>query len=207
MLAYFSLKKTLVNIWTHSQTMIRESRQLVTDEPVEVEDCRKSIDQFRGIYRIHPILTKEIGGCEHVTNRLDLQTLGSQPIMMPKNLPDHWSQTPNVSANSHIMSYLHFLLKTKRLFCSRFVGFLGVYGHLSDDSEHPKDWVSIEHNLTIIIIIIIVVAAPHLQQAGRQPPFGWLVGCVQCMMWLLWVSFPFRSVLFLPKSVGTFVGG
>ena len=23
-------------------------------------------------------------------NRLDLQTLGSQPIIMPKNLPDHW---------------------------------------------------------------------------------------------------------------------
>ena len=185
--------------------MIRENRQLVTDEPVEVEDCRKSIDQFRGIYRIHPILTKEIGGCEHVTNRLDLQTLGSQPIMMPQNLPDHWSQTPNVSANSHITSYLNFLLKIKRLFCSRFVGFLGVYGHLSDDSEHPKDWVSIEHNLTIIIIIIIiVVAAPHLQQAG------WLAGRL-CPMYDVvvvgFLSFPFCSVLFLPKSVGTFVGG
>ena len=23
-------------------------------------------------------------------NRLDLQTLGIQPIIMPKNLPDHW---------------------------------------------------------------------------------------------------------------------
>ena len=31
-----------------------------------------------------PILIKE--------NRLDLQTLGSQPMIMPKNLPDHWSQ-------------------------------------------------------------------------------------------------------------------
>ena len=24
-------------------------------------------------------------------NRLDLQTLGSQTVIMPKNLPDHWS--------------------------------------------------------------------------------------------------------------------
>ena len=24
---------------------------------------------------------------------LDLQTLGSQPIVMPKNLPDHWLQS------------------------------------------------------------------------------------------------------------------
>jgi hypothetical protein len=32
---------------------------------------------------------KETGGCQYVTG-LDLQTLGSQPVMMPKNLPDHW---------------------------------------------------------------------------------------------------------------------
>ena len=25
-------------------------------------------------------------------NRLDLQTLGSQPVVMPKNLPNHWSE-------------------------------------------------------------------------------------------------------------------
>ena len=31
---------------------------------------------------------RKTGGCEHV-NRLDLQTLGSQPMRMPKNLPDH----------------------------------------------------------------------------------------------------------------------
>ena len=24
---------------------------------------------------------------------LDLQTLGSQPVIMPKNLPDHWIRT------------------------------------------------------------------------------------------------------------------
>jgi hypothetical protein len=30
-------------------------------------------------------------GChQHVTNRLHLQTLGSQLIMMPKNFPNHW---------------------------------------------------------------------------------------------------------------------
>ena len=33
--------------------------------------------------------TPNCGGC----NRLDLQTLGSQPVM-PKNLPDHWCKIP-----------------------------------------------------------------------------------------------------------------
>ena len=27
-------------------------------------------------------------------NRLDLQTLGCQPVMMPKNLHDHWFRHP-----------------------------------------------------------------------------------------------------------------
>ena len=68
--------------------------QLVTDEPVEfekqpvrVQDFRKITDLFRGIYRIYSNLIKEnrrMSTC----NRLDLETLGSQPVM-PKNLPDH----------------------------------------------------------------------------------------------------------------------
>ena len=46
--------------------MIGENCQLVTNElvefekqPVEVEDCKKMTDYFRGIYRIHPNLIKE----------------------------------------------------------------------------------------------------------------------------------------------------
>jgi hypothetical protein len=76
----------------HVDQMIGKNRQLVIDEPVEfekqpveVQDCRKIIDHLRGIYRIYPNLMKEnqrMSAC----NRLDLQTLGSQPIM-PKNLP------------------------------------------------------------------------------------------------------------------------
>jgi hypothetical protein len=53
----------------------------------EVEDCKKITDRFRGIYRIYPDLIKEnrrMSTCD----RLDLQTLGSQPVM-PKNLPNH----------------------------------------------------------------------------------------------------------------------
>ena len=68
--------------------MIRENRQLVANEPVEVQDCRKISDHFRGIYRIYPNLVEEnrrMSTC----SRLDLQTQGSQPVM-PKNLPDHW---------------------------------------------------------------------------------------------------------------------
>ena len=74
--------------------MIKENRQLVTDEPaefekkpVEVQDCRKITDHLRGISKIHPNLMKEnrrMSTC----NPLDLQKLGSQPVM-PKNLPNH----------------------------------------------------------------------------------------------------------------------
>ena len=77
--------------------MIGEGRQLVTDElvefekwPVEAQDCRKITDHFRDIYRIlYPNLIKEnrrMSAC----NRLDMPTLGSQPVIMPKILPDHW---------------------------------------------------------------------------------------------------------------------
>ena len=71
--------------------MVGENRQLVTDEPVEVQDYMKITDRFRGIYRrIYPNLIKEnrrMSTC----NRLDLQTLESQPIM-PKNLSDQWNE-------------------------------------------------------------------------------------------------------------------
>ena len=76
--------------------MIRENRQLVTNEPVEFEklpggfqDCGKITDYFRGIYSgIYPNSIKEDKRIS-ICNRLDLQTLGSQPVM-PKNLSDHW---------------------------------------------------------------------------------------------------------------------
>ena len=74
--------------------MIGANWQLVTNEPmefekwpVEVQNCRRITDHYRGIYRIYPNLIKEnrrMSTC----NWLDLQTLGSQPVM-PKNLPDH----------------------------------------------------------------------------------------------------------------------
>ena len=94
--------------------MIGENRELVTDEPVEfeiepveVQDCREITDHFRGIYRIYPNLIKEnrrMSTC----NRLDLQTLGSQPLVS-KNLPDHWwrlSQGRRDKADVHGCSQL-----------------------------------------------------------------------------------------------------
>ena len=72
----------------NSPFIVGDNLQLVTDEPVEIQDCRKDTDHFIGIYRIYPNLMKEnrrMSTC----NWLDLQTLGSQPVM-PKNLPDHW---------------------------------------------------------------------------------------------------------------------
>ena len=73
------------------QTMIRENRQIVTNEPVEFEehpvefqDVRKITDHFRGIHRIKE--NQRMSTC----NRLDLQTLGSQLMIMFKNLANHW---------------------------------------------------------------------------------------------------------------------
>ena len=52
------------------------------------QDCRKITDHVRGIYGIYPNLIKE--NLRMPTfNRFDLQTLGSRPIIMPKNLPGH----------------------------------------------------------------------------------------------------------------------
>ena len=48
-----------------------------------VQDCRKITDHFRAIYRTYPILIKENRRLS-TRNRLDLQTLGSQPVIMPK---------------------------------------------------------------------------------------------------------------------------
>ena len=55
--------------------------------PITVQDCRRITDHFRGIHRIYPNLIKEH---RRMSTRylLDLQTLGSQPVM-PKILPDH----------------------------------------------------------------------------------------------------------------------
>ena len=89
--------------------MIGENRQLVRDELVEfekqlveVQDCRKISDRFRGIHGIFPNSIKE--NCRMSTcNRLDLQTLGSPPIM-PKNLPDHWYDYRKVLAGSNFLN-------------------------------------------------------------------------------------------------------
>ena len=74
--------------------MIRENQQFVANEPVECEDLslevqtyKKITNKIEGNYRIYPNLIKgnwRMSTCD----RLDLQTLGSQPDMF-KNLPDH----------------------------------------------------------------------------------------------------------------------
>ena len=65
-----------------------ENRQLLTDGPVEVQDFMRITDHFRGIYRINPNLITEnrrMSTC----NRLKSQTLGSQPVMISKIVPNH----------------------------------------------------------------------------------------------------------------------
>ena len=54
------------------------------NSPVEVhDDCKKITDHFRGIYGMYPTQFDEGKPEEvnHVTNRLELQTLGSRPNM------------------------------------------------------------------------------------------------------------------------------
>ena len=68
--------------------MIGENRQFVTNElgefkkyPVEVQNCRKIADHFRGIYRIYPNWIKE-NRRMWTCNWSDMQTLGSpQPVV------------------------------------------------------------------------------------------------------------------------------
>ena len=79
--------------------MIKENQQLVIDKPVEfekwlfeVQECRKITDHFGGIYGFYLNLIK-LNQMMSTCNYLDLQGLGSQPIM-PKNLPDHWYGRP-----------------------------------------------------------------------------------------------------------------
>ena len=47
--------------------MIEGNWQLLTNELVEVQDCRKITDHFRGTYRIYPNLIQETGGGQHVS--------------------------------------------------------------------------------------------------------------------------------------------
>ena len=49
-------------------------------------------------------------------NQLDLQTLGSQPMVMPKNLPDHcleYSESANDIKSTRLVSWLHSLQENK----------------------------------------------------------------------------------------------
>ena len=107
------------------------NRQLVTNKPVEFEKqpvevvqdyCRKITDHVRGIYGTYPNLIKEkrrMSTC----NRLDLQTLGSQPVIMPKRLPDHWvyfinSSTPISNLPAVVLSFNRLFLKLDQFICN-----------------------------------------------------------------------------------------
>ena len=88
--------------------MMGENRQLVTNEPVEfekqlveVQDCRKITDHSREIHRIYPNLIKEIQGMS-TCNRLDLQKLGSQPKIIPKNLGHCLGESNPIPTNANL---------------------------------------------------------------------------------------------------------
>ena len=68
---------------------------------------------------------------------------------------------------------------------------LAYFWALPDNSEHPKD--SVEHHL----IIVVVVAASHLQ--GSMPAASFWLAVRPTLN-------PTVPNVFLPNSVGTFVG-
>jgi hypothetical protein len=47
--------------------MIGENRQLVTDEPAEVQEFKRITDHFKGIYRLYRNLITKIEGGQHAT--------------------------------------------------------------------------------------------------------------------------------------------
>ena len=44
-------------------------------------------------------------------NRLDLETLGSQPIIMPKNLPEHWVEKQPVEVTTRLSRKIWIVLE------------------------------------------------------------------------------------------------
>ena len=79
-----------------TRPMIRENRQLVTNQPVQFQKSPVEVQTAGKL----PIVLEEVIECTQINlinenrrmwacNQLDLQILGSQPVVMPKNLPDH----------------------------------------------------------------------------------------------------------------------
>ena len=108
----------------HFNPMIGENRRLVADEPVEFEkslvelwDCRRITDDFRGIYRIYLKSIKENRRMP-TCNRLDLQTLGSQPIIMPKKSPWSLLQSNLLRVVSFRSTRIHVMTHATKVWCS-----------------------------------------------------------------------------------------
>ena len=92
---------------------------------VEGEDLRRITDHFGRIYSIFLKLilkNRRMSTCNHW---LDLQTLGSQPVM-PKNLPDHWFIW--VPKTMREVCSASILKLPSTLFSSRVSSFLGEVG-------------------------------------------------------------------------------
>ena len=72
---------------TPKNPMIGENRQLVTNEPVEVQDCREITDHLWGTYNI-PKFSKEK---PEDVNRLPVGLANTRiSTGYAKNLPNHW---------------------------------------------------------------------------------------------------------------------
>ena len=72
----------------------------------------KNYDQFRGIYNVYLNLVKE-NRRMWICNQLDLQTLGSQPVI-PKNLPAHWRALVGTLMHERMISSSIAMKKEKK---------------------------------------------------------------------------------------------
>ena len=81
----------LGRLWSgRTGSWLRMNRLSSRNNRLKFKTVGKITDHFRGIYGIYPNSIKE-HRMMWTCNRLDLQTLGSQPVML-KNLPDHWAR-------------------------------------------------------------------------------------------------------------------
>jgi hypothetical protein len=128
---------------------------------------------LRGIYRIYPHLTKEnrrMSTC----NRLDLQTLGSQPVM-PKILPDHWT-----TLHHHFGMAFAWPTQGRLVWRRSGAGGCEIAGAAASwEQAEPCTWMqlNIHTNLRIHSLQISVSSNVHrLGQSGRRwPPIGVLI--------------------------------
>ena len=172
--------------------MIGENRQIVTNEPVEfekqpveVQDCRKDTDHSKGIHSLYPKLMKEnrrLSTC----NQLDLQILGSQPVM-PKNLPDHWTYP----LNTKTFWKKKYWVDLRRIPLQKSVATLAtmLFFHPCTKFSTKGAWPCVNHHQTRVSLSVNHISnfpynswqVDSLHRSVKRPLYSWerVHGCLE----------------------------